>query len=403
MKQHAERVVSRAGNAVRMLRDNGLGEVITRLFKGQKRNVFSHFAFLSQQETAASSTRLDVSPNTVNWVIPAFAAGSGGHINSLRFIAMLVERGYLCRIIVDAGPWIGSSKEVGIRLRKAFGPVDAEVHVGVKTAPASFAAVATGWEQAHSVRNAMKARERFYFVQDFEPWFCAHGSEYHFAEDTYRFGFTGITAGNWLAVKLRSEYGMTCYPTGFSYDKQVYGPGPRTPHVGHRVFFYARPSTERRGFELGLLALNRLCAMVPDVTVVFAGADLSRYTIPFRHESLGSVSVGQLPELYRSCDIALVISMTNLSLLPLELMACGIPVVSNAGPWTEWLLQRSSVVLAETNVPALSDAMHSVLTDEAERIRVGAAGMAFAATTSWEREGDAMAAALASRGCVPMR
>ena len=172
-------------------------------------------------------------------------------------------------------------------------------------------------------------------MQDFEPWFHSHGSDYQFAQDTYSFGFTGLTARSWLASKLRAGYGMACHPVGFSCDKSLYRPGPHPGHAGRRVFFYARPSTERRGFELGMLALDRLCRTVPGVTVVFAGEDLSKYVIPFAHESMGSVSVDRLPAIYRSCDLALVISMTNLSLLPLELMACGVPVVSTCGPWAE--------------------------------------------------------------------
>ncbi len=401
MSSRIGRLAARAGRALAMLRKEGAAEVVSRIRRGKRRNIVDQFGLVSQAEPARSAQDGEAPPNTINWVITPFSAGVGGHINSMRFIAMLAARGYRMCIVVDAGSWMGTSQEVSEKLQATFGPVDAQVVLGTKNAPASYAAVATGWEQAYAVRNSMVARERFYFVQDFEPWFYAHGSEYQFAEDTYSFGFTGLTAGSWLASKLRDEYGMNCHSVGFSYDKKLYKAGPHPGHSGHRVFFYARPSTERRGFELGLLALDRLCRAVPGVTVVFAGADVSRYAIPFAHESLGSVSVDRLPAIYRSCDLALVISMTNLSLLPLELMACGVPVVSNTGAWAEWLLNEQNAALAEPNVVALADAMVALLADESERQRLAAAGMAFAITTSWEREGDAMASALASRGCVP--
>ena len=403
MSSRAGRLIARAGSALEMLRSEGPKAVVARMRHGKRRDIVDHFGLLKQADPARTARDGEAAPNTINWVITPFSAGVGGHINSMRFIAMLSARGYKVCIVVDAGSWMGTSQEVGEQLQAMFGPIDAQVVRGARNAPLSYAAVATGWEQAYAVRNVLVARERFYFVQDFEPWFHAHGSEYQFAEDTYSFGFTGLTAGNWLASKLRAEYGMTCHPVGFSYDKGLYRAGPHPGHAGHRVFFYARPSTERRGFELGLLALDRLCRAVAGVTVVFAGADLSKYVIPFAHESLGSVSVKRLPALYRSCDLALVISMTNLSLLPLELMACGIPVVATAGPWAEWLLNKQNAVLAEPNVAALSDAMVTLLNDGAERARLAVAGMSFAMTTSWEREGDAMAVALASKGCVPER
>lgn len=399
MSSRIGRLAARAGSALKMLRREGPTAVVSRMRHGKRRDIVDHFGLISQTEPARTARDDEVAPNTINWVITPFSAGVGGHINSMRFIAMLAARGYKVCVVVDAGPWMGTSQEVAEKLRGAFGPIDAQVVLGATNAPLSYAAVATGWEQAYAVRNTLVARERFYFVQDFEPWFHPHGSEYQFAEDTYSFGFTGLTAGTWLASKLRAEYGMACHSVGFSYDKNLYTAGAHGGHSGYRVFFYARPSTERRGFELGLLALDRLCRAVPGVTVVFAGADLSRYAIPFAHESLGSLSVDRLPAIYRSCDLALVISMTNLSLLPLELMACRVPVVSTGGPWAEWLLNEQNAALAEPNAAALAKAMVALLADNSKRKRLAAAGMAFAMTTSWEREGDALAAALASKGC----
>lgn len=398
-----KQLVDRGRRAFAMARSGGLKEVMRRVRHGSKEDIFAKFEFLRGDSAIHESSAETVSPNTVNWVLPAFTAGSGGHINALRFLGMLTERGYDCRVVIDAGPWFGEASDVTSRLQLFFGMTGIPVYVGVATAPPAFAVVATGWHQAHAVRNAMPARERFYFVQDFEPWFFARGSEFAFAEETYRFGFTGITAGTWLADKLRAEYGMTCYPVGFSYDKAIYAPGPTRKRGRRRVFFYARPSTERRAFEMGLLAFAKLCASMPEVMPVFAGFDLSAFVIPFEHESWGVLSVAALPDLYRSCDVALVISLTNLSLLPLELMACGTPVVSNNGPWTEWLLNSQNAVIADANAGSLADAMRSLLQSEPMRARVVAASIAFAQSTSWGDAGDEMASALASRGCVPSR
>ena len=384
-----------------MLRNGGLRDVIGRIRHGSKRNVFDEFRPLTDRPPAQGAGRSEALANTINWVLPQFTAGSGGHTTAVRFLTMLAERGYVCRVVIDSGAWFGTAEEVRTRLEAFFGLSDTEVFVGVDTAPPCFAAIATGWEQAYAVRNLTMVHERFYFVQDFEPWFFARGSVYGFAEETYRFGFTGITAGRWLAEKLRAEYGMTCHPIGFSYDRHLYRPGIHK-HVGHRVFFYTRPSTERRAFELGLLALGQLCSNMPDTTVVFAGFDLSRFVVPFAHESHGVLSPQRLADLFRTCDLALVLSMTNLSLMPLELMGSAVPVVSNSGPWTEWLLHQDYAMLAHASISTLADAMQSLLLDDTQRARLGAAGLAFAESTSWSREGDAMAAALATRGCVPV-
>ena len=115
------------------------------------------------------------------------------------------------------------------------------------------------------------------------------------------------------------------------------------------------------------------------------------YNIPFKHISPGNVAVKDLPELYSQCDVALVLSLTDLSLLPLELMACGCPVVSNRGDNVEWLLNDENAVLADTTPDALSDAIVSLLQDEAKRKRLLEASMAFAANTRWDTEAEKVA------------
>ena len=66
---------------------------------------------------------------------------------------------------------------------------------------------ATGWETAYPVFNMKNPAHKMYFVQDFEPLFYGMGSKAVLAENTYRFGFYGITAGCWLTKKV-GEYGM---------------------------------------------------------------------------------------------------------------------------------------------------------------------------------------------------
>jgi len=114
-----------------------------------------------------------------------------------------------------------------------------------------------------------------------------------------------------------------------------------------RVLFYARPETERRGFELGVLALSLVAKKRPEVEFVLAGFKNRSVDLPFPAILPGVLALAELGALYRSCDVALVLSHTNLSLLPLEVMACGCAVVSNEGPNTEWLLTKEAVLFAK--------------------------------------------------------
>ena len=360
-----------------------------------KRDVRIEYGFVQGGPVGLPPDMTTLDPMTINWVMPPFGKGSGGHQNICRFIYMLEKRGFRCHVVVAAGSWFGTPDSVRANIRDWFFPIEAPVVLGMENAPPAYITIATAWMTAYEVRRFQSTRHRCYFVQDLELLFYAAGSASAFCEATYRFGFEGITLGTWLERKLAEDYGMKTHSVGFSCDTSIYWPRSRKDSR-RRVLFYGRPSTERRAFEMGLLALERVAATHADIEVVLFGGDLDEYEIPFRHRCVGILDFEELASLYSECDVALVLSMTNLSLLPLELMACGVPVVSNRAPSTEWLLTDQIAQLAEPTVADLCRAVCEVLDNSERRAQLRTAGLAAAASTSWEQEGDKMAAILSS-------
>lgn len=389
------------GRAVQYLKREGAFKFVSRLVRPSswhpKHDIRVQYAFVQAPPVGVSAELAAPDPMTVNWVMPPFPKGSGGHQNICRFVYMLEKRGFRCCIVVAAGSWFGTPDDVRDRIRNWFFPVDASVVLGIENAPPAHITIATAWHTAYDVRRFQSTRHRCYFVQDLELLFFPAGSGTVFCEATYGFGFEGITAGSWLETKLAADYGMRTRSVGFSCDRSIYWPRPRKD-TRRRVFFYGRPSSERRAFELGLLTLDHVCKSHGDLEVIFAGGDLDEYEIPFAHRCVGIMDFEGLALLYSECDVALVLSMTNLSLLPLELMACGVPLVSNRAPWTEWLLNDEIAQLAEPTIEALQSAVCEVLDNPQRREQLRAAGLAAAASTSWDQEGDKMAAILASLG-----
>jgi O-antigen biosynthesis protein len=335
---------------------------------------------------------------SINWFIPPVGKGSGGHLNIFRFMRNLEDLGYKNRIVIVGEPQPKSAEVAKQNIHSWFFPLKGDVHIydGSEIPPAFFA-MATEWRTAYFVKRYLSCRYKCYFVQDFEPWFYPAGTESTFAENTYRFGFYGFTAGTWLATKLSEDYGMSTIPLGFSFDRDLYTLNDsqktvrRTLDAPQKVFFYARPPTPRRAFELGILVLHEITRKMPNVSIVLAGWDMSSYQVPFNYENAGLVDIDQLARLYRQCDVALVLSFSNVSLLPLELMACGVPVVSNKAPYTEWLLNNENSVLADPTVESLAQAVLSVLKDTnlASRLRQG--GLVSSSTTSWALEASKLA------------
>jgi hypothetical protein len=325
---------------------------------------------------------------TVAWIMSPPGESSGGHQNIYRFIQYLERAGHRVRIYFYSVGHVSLSQVEAMTSRSGSYPrVDASVELYPADGVAADvdAIFATGWETAYaSFRDTSPAR-RLYFVQDFEPYFYPVGTDSVLAENTYRFGFTGVTAGRWLEGTLARDYGMPTASYDFSADKGTYSViDPAVPR--DEVFFYARPGTERRGFELGVLALELVARERPGTVINFAGWDVSRFTIPFPHNNLGTMPLSQLNVLYNRCAVGLVLSMTNMSLLPLELIAAGvIPVVNDAPNNTE-VSQNPFIEYTEPNPRALADRIIAAL-DRPDRASHAVAASDSLAESTWDTSG----------------
>lgn len=331
----------------------------------------------------------------LNWIIPDPMQGSGGHINIFRFASMLEDRGFHSRFFcLDSR--FSTDAEARAFVLDNFSVFNARMETFCSTTAMAFAhgTIATQWTTAYVVRAFDNTLAKFYFVQDFEPYFYPRGTEYAAAELPYTFGFHAITAGGWLEGIMKQRYGLVADGFGFSYDKDKYVPHVRNDDV-KRVFFYARPTTPRRNFELGLYALTELSKRIDGLEVVFAGGNLDAYAIHLpRYRCLDIMDPSELSNVYSQCDLCLVFSYTNLSLLPLEIMASGSVVACSEGSNNEWLLSEDNAILLDNNPDHIVDRLESAFRNEGELNRLREAGLRFARSTSWEAEGDVVAEVL---------
>lgn len=372
---------------------NGIKGLIKRVFHKQpKQDIFSFFEFITN-DTIIPLNEEDLEKYrdqglVLNWIIPEMGIGSGGHINIFRFVSYLEQHDIHNRVYLFNPPKLKDDNELVSFVRKYFSILDerVELYADANTAKFAHGTIATSWQTAYFVKNFNNTISKFYFVQDFEPYFYAKGSEYEFAKNTYRFGLRGITAGDWLKNVCENEFGMKADSFGFSYDKELYHPIPKKDNV-KRVFFYARPVTPRRDFELGLLALNELAKRIPDIEIVFAGWDVSNYNIPFKHRNEKIVSIENLSQLYSQCDMCLIISNTNLSLLPLEVMASNSVAVCSKGENSTWLVNEENSILVDYDPIQIAETIEYYLNHPKELDKIRVKGLEFAQKTSWDVEG----------------
>lgn len=337
----------------------------------------------------------------INWVIPDFAIGAGGHMTIFRIIAELEKMGVFNRIYIY-GPLIhrNTVSQFKTAIGKHFLPLKAEIKIDVNEMDACHALIATSWETAYAVSGLCSQKTQgFYFVQDFEPAFFAQGSDYLFAEQTYKLGLQGITAGLWLAALLQKNYRMSAGHFHLAADKAVYKRAarhlPHDPNASHdespfKICFYARPVTPRRCFDLGVQAFKLLKESYPsNFEIHFFGADTGFYNVPFEYHNHGILDHAQLNKLYGRMDLGVVFSATNHSIVHREMMATGLPVLDLDLPSTRTIFANNrEIILAEPVAQKIAELIQSLRVDRTHLDRIADHGFSSARNFSWQKSGE---------------
>jgi hypothetical protein len=318
-------------------------------------------------------------PLRIGWVTSPPSGGSGGHTTMLRMVQGLEAAGHECSLyLYDVYDGDVAAHE---RVVRTFWPqIRAQVRDVRDGLPQLDAWVATSWETAHVLAARPTAGgKRFYFVQDYEPFFYAHGAERALAEDTYRFGFHGITAGGWLAEELQARFGMTCDFFEFGTDTDIYRLPAQEARDG--VVFYAKPDVPRRGFTLGVLALREFAQTHPEVSIHLFGEPVTG--LPFPTVSHGRVTPAALSDLYGRCRVGLSLSLTNISLIPWELLACGVIPVVNDAKHNRRVLDNDYVTWSPLSVSGIAAALSTSYAAAADPHLAPAAAASIRSTT-WD-------------------
>lgn len=267
----------------------------------------------------------------IAWLLPGLILGSGGHRNILRAAYHLAQFGHEVTVFVTDTD--KSSADLDSLIRKNFYDIDGDIRRYEQYIPQVDVLFATHWPTVEiAMRHAHSAGKIMYFVQDFEPLFYPMGTQYIKSENTYKYGLFHICSGPWCAKLLSRDYGAATGYFQFPIEKSTYYADERASPAnsidGH-ILFFAKPEMPRRCFELGLEALELVKIIKPTVKITLFGSEaIKNLRLPFACELLGlTPTINDLADLYRNADLGLVFSTTNPSLVPYEMMACGLPVI----------------------------------------------------------------------------
>lgn len=341
-------------------------------------------------DDVADSTRLELAlpelrpsrsvPLVVGWVMTPPSAGSGGHTTLFRMVEAVEHAGHRCVLFLYDR--YGGDIRAHERIIRAWWPdICAEIRDARNGIDSVDACIASSWESAHVLaRRGQEPMRRLYFIQDYEPYFYARGAVYAMAEDSYRFGYRCIALGDMVGELLRSKLGLSPDVTDFGCDTSQYRPLADRERTG--VVFFARPDFPRRGYWLARLALQRFHELHPSVEIHFYGARVEGLQFPATQH--GRLSPVELNELYNSCIAGLVLSFTNISLVPEEMLAAGTIPVLNDSSHSRAVLQNDNAAWAEPTPASLALALSAAIT-RSDRTEAAEAAASSVRKFGWTR------------------
>lgn len=329
-------------------------------------------------------------------VLPPFSRGSGGHNTLMQIFSRLEQRGHACSVwLADYHNHARDLWPAVLRhdINEFFAPFKGPVYKGFDRWQGADVAIATGWQTVHATLALDHCRARAYVVNDHEPEFFGTSTERILAEDTYRHDLHCIAASPWLRDLLIERYAVSADAFQLGVDGQVYRPLP-VERQRDTVVYYARHSTPRRAVPMGLMALGELYRRRPDTRIVLFGAtELVHTTFPYEH--LGVLTPPQLARLYNEASVGLCLSLTNFSLMPKEMLACGLPCVELEGVSAESIFGDSGPLeLAPLDPVPIADTLERLLADRERWELRSREGVEFVASHTWDHATDEVEAGL---------
>jgi glycosyltransferase involved in cell wall biosynthesis len=202
-----------------------------------------------------------------------------------------------------------------------------------------------------------------------------------------------VGASKWIAAEAQRSSLLNRFPISvipYGLDTEIFKPMPEArrlldafglkPSMRIVLFVTDWMSSPRKGFDLLDSALGAL-PKGPDTALVSLGrgeAPTLQSSLPYVH--LGSLSADRMiAAVYSMADLFVMPSLQdNLPNTVMEAMACGAPVVGfRVGGIPDMVRHGENGLLVPTgDVKALSEAIHTLVSDDERRICMGKAGRA---------------------------
>lgn len=353
------------------------------------------------RELEPTSTTFDAKRLDIHFIIPDFAAGGGGHMNIFRMLWHLEFLGHDITIWIFRPTLHNTPQDAYEDIVRHYNTLRAKVLFVDESFPEATGDVifASSWDTVWPLGAATNFKRRFYFIQDYESSFYAKGSRSVLAESTYNKELDCICASTWLEEVMTTKHNRWARSFNLTADPSIFYPRQieNTKNKKVRIVFYARMHTSRRAVELGFLALELLAKDGLDFHVDCYGVDYQINASPFSCTVYKTRTPEELAKMYNESDIGLVFSLTNYSLVPQEMMACGLPVVEFSGESTRAIYPEDVVTFSGPSPYDIKAKILELVKDEGRRRAQSEKASEWVAQYSWRGEAEKVSSSIVNR------
>lgn len=296
----------------------------------------------------------------IAWIISPPAKGSGGFRTICSKAAYLDSHGFENYFYIMPGcEAYKSARRVQAEIKDWFDYSPKDVLVATSVPEDFFAVFATAWNTARFA-SRQKCAHKFYFIQDFEPWFYPMGEMYLKAEATYRYELKPITIGRWLSKKVESFYSHEVPYCDFGVS-DLYAVQEQNLNREYAVCAIYQSNKDRRLSGMLFDAIKLLLKLDDKVVVYLYGEDA---TLPIRDprvHCLGILTAEECASLYARCVAGVSLSVTNPSRLPFEMLSSGLSVIEINRENNLFDFPEGSIHLAEPSACGIASSILEVL------------------------------------------
>lgn len=234
---------------------------------------------------------------------------------------------------------------------------------------------------------------KMYFVQDYEPYFYPFGELFLLAQKTYEQGLHMVSLGPWNKEMIEKHCNIISKMdyVEFPYEKKEY-PNHTRDYLSYskRKDFVMAVYLKYYGKRLPSITQYLLTQVKEEfakdginLTIKYFGED--KFFRTEGGENLGMLSKGELLKLYKKADFGMVASMSNISLVPYEMLATGLPLIEFEDGTFPYFFPKDSAILTGLSYKDLYKKLKDAINNPITMVQMQARSREYLDTLSWSK------------------